>query len=400
MKKKLLVVASTFPRWKNDTNPPFVYELSKRLTDKFDVHVLAPYSKGSKRYEVSDGMKISRFKYWFDKEGNLADGAILPSLKKNKFLWLQVPFFVLSEFVNMVKICRKEKIDVIHAHWILPQGFLAVLYKRLFNKKIKVVITTHGGDIFGAKFANLIKKWVINNCSVLTVVSNAIKKEVAKLGIKKDIPVEVISMGVDLSKFNPSNYSESIKKKYSIKGPFLLFVGRLSEKKGVKYLIEAMPKVVEKFPEARLLIIGDGEEKDNLTEQAKETGLLGNHIIFTGAIHNSDLPKYYATADVFVGPSVVAKGGDTEGFGLVFVEAIGSGCIAIASDAPAISDIIINGKTGFVVKQKYSEGISNKVIELLENKNLYETIKKEGREYVLKKFDWKVIAKRYYGVLR
>lgn len=231
MKKKLLVVASTFPRWKNDTIPPFVYELSKRLTSDFEVYVLAPHSKGAKKYEVVDGMKVYRFKYWFNKENNLADGAILPSLKKNKFLWLQVPFFVLSEFVSIRRICKKEKIDTIHAHWILPQGFLAILYKKIFNKKVKVVITTHGGDIFGAKFANPVKKWVVNNCSGLTVVSNAIKKEVEKLGVRKDVRIEVISMGVDLSKFNPSNHSKSIKKKYGINGPFLLFVGRLSEKK-------------------------------------------------------------------------------------------------------------------------------------------------------------------------
>jgi glycosyltransferase involved in cell wall biosynthesis len=400
MKKRLLVMASTFPRWKNDTIPPFVYELSKRLTKDFDVSVLAPYSKGSKKHEASDRMKIFRFKYWFDKEQNLADGAILPSLKKNKFLWLQVPFFVLSEFVNMLKICKKEQIDAIHAHWIIPQGFLAVLYKKIFNKKIKIVITTHGSDIFCIKFANPIKKWVVNNCSVLTVVSNAIKKEVVKLGIKKEVPVEIISMGVDLSKFNPSKYDESIKKRYGINGPFLLFVGRLSEKKGVKYLIEAMSGIVKRFPNVKLLIIGDGEEKDNLLKQAKKTGLFNKNIIFTGAIPNSELPKYYATADIFIGPSIVGKRGDTEGFGLVFVEAIGSGCATIGTDLPAISDIIIDGKTGFIVKQKSSEGISNKVIELLENKKLHEIIKKEGREYVLNKFDWNIIKNKYGDVIK
>lgn len=393
-------MASTFPRWKNDTIPPFVYELSKRLTKDFDVSVLAPYSKGSKKHEASDRMKIFRFKYWFDKEQNLADGAILPSLKKNKFLWLQVPFFVLSEFVNMLKICKKEQIDAIHAHWIIPQGFLAVLYKKIFNKKIKIVITTHGSDIFCIKFANPIKKWVVNNCSVLTVVSNAIKKEVVKLGIKKEVPVEIISMGVDLSKFNPSKYDESIKKRYGINGPFLLFVGRLSEKKGVKYLIEAMSGIVKRFPNVKLLIIGDGEEKDNLLKQAKKTGLFNKNIIFTGAIPNSELPKYYATADIFIGPSIVGKRGDTEGFGLVFVEAIGSGCATIGTDLPAISDIIIDGKTGFIVKQKSSEGISNKVIELLENKKLHEIIKKEGREYVLNKFDWNIIKNKYGDVIK
>lgn len=172
------------------------------------------------------------------------------------------------------------------------------------------------------------------------------------------------------------------------------------KKKGVKYLIEAMPKIVEKFPKAKLLIVGDGEEKNNLLRQAKETGLLGKNIIFTGAINNSELPKYYATADIFVGPSIVAKGGDTEGFGLVFVEAIGSGCIAIGTDLPAISDIIVDGKTGFIVKQRNSKDIAEKIIYLLKNKKQFNKIKKDGRKYVLNKFDWNVIDNKYIEVLK
>ncbi|MBU3940600.1 MAG: glycosyltransferase family 4 protein, partial [Nanoarchaeota archaeon] len=104
MKKKLLVFASTFPRWKNDSIPPFVYELSKRLTKDFDVSVLAPGYPGAKDYEIMDKMKIHRFHYFFRKYEKLAgSGGILPALKKNKFYYFQVPFFMTAEFFALKK---------------------------------------------------------------------------------------------------------------------------------------------------------------------------------------------------------------------------------------------------------------------------------------------------------
>lgn len=395
MKKKVLVLTSTFPRWEGDTVPPFVFELSKRLAKQFEVHVLAPFSKGSKKYEMIGGMYIHRFKYWFNRQNNLADGAILPNLKKNKLLWFQVPPFIISEFFSIARIVKKYKIDTIHAHWTIPQGLLAVLYKKIFRKNVKIICTSHGGDIFGLRKLNFLKRWVVNNSDYVTVVSNAIKEEFMRLGIKDKTKLKVIPMGVDTTLFNPDKYDESIKKKYDIDGPFLLFVGRLSEKKGVKYLIDAMPNIVEKFPKTKLLIIGDGEDKEELISQAKRAGLLDKNIIFTGAIHNNKLPYFYATADIFIGPSIIAKSGDREGLPVTLMEAMASGCIVVATDLEGNSDLIDIGQNGFLVEQKNPNDIAKKVIYLLQNKTKMKNIKSKGVKYISDNFDWKAISEKY-----
>lgn len=398
MKRKVLVIASTFPRWENDTLPPFVYDLSKRLTKEFDISVLAPHYPDSKTDEVMDNLKVHRFRYFFNKYEKLAgSGGILPTLKNNKWFYFQVPFFLLGEFLSLRKIIKQEHPEIIHAHWIIPQGLVVYINNKLSTKKNKVpyVVTTHGGDIFGLKGFNLIKKPILKNAYKITVVSNAIKQEVLEK-IDKNLDIEVIPMGVDTNLFNPNKKDQKLKKEYKIDRSFLLFVGRLAEKKGVKYLIEAMPEVIKKFPKTKLLIVGTGVLEDDLKQQTKELKLERN-IIFTGAIQNKELPKYYATADIFIGPSIIAKGGDTEGFGLTFVEAGMSGCFLIGTNVGGISDIIKNGKNGVIVKEKDSKELSKELIKSINKKT---STPQKNRKLIVNLFDYDIISKRYIGVLR
>ncbi len=394
------MTTSTLPRFAGDVTPPFVHELSRRLTSDFEVHLLAPYSDGSKKYEEVDGVHIHRYKFFPGKK-LFTDGAILPNLKRNKLLYLQVPLFFLFGLRALHKITRRLNIDMIHAHWIIPQGLVAAIYKTLFNRKINIVMTSHGGDILGlqSNIMQLIKRWVINRATAITVVSHALKKQVEELGVSDDIPVEVLSMGVDLNNFHPDKYDENLKKRYGITGATLLFAGRLTEKKGVQYLVEAMPEVLECYPDVKLLVVGYGEEEERLKRLAVRLGLMDKNITFTGAVLNSELPAYYATADIFIGPSIVARGGDSEGFGLVFVEALGSGCAVIASDLPAISDIIIDNVTGLRVRTKDSSAISKKILSLLGDEALRARLAEAGRVHVLKNFGWESISKRYIGLI-
>ena len=394
-KKRILITTSTFSRWEDDILPSFVYELSKRLAKHLDVYVLAPHSRGAKVFEQVDGMNIFRFRYFPARHEKLCERAILPNLKENPLLWLQVPFFLISQFFAIARIVNKNNIDVIHAHWVIPQGFIAVLYKLLLNHNIKIVVTGHGKDLFGLRFwpFSALKRWTLNNIDSLTVVSNALKNEAINLGIRNNLPIKVVPMGVDLSLFNPDRYNENIKKKYQIKGPFILFVGRLSEKKGVEYLINAMPTILNEYPDAKLLIIGEGEREAYLKNLSENLGLLDRSIIFTGAIPNKELPQYYATADIFIGPSI------SEGLGLVFVESIGSSTITMGTNLPAIADVIEDGKTGFIVEQKNSKQIAEKVKYILSNRDNFKDMSKKARKIIVDKFDWNLISKKYTQIL-
>lgn len=394
MKPKLLVVTSTFPRWSNDTDPPFVYELSRRVTNIFNVTVHTPYYHGALVEEQVAGMRIHRFRYFLAPFERLAGGqGVVPKMRRNKLYCLLLPFFLCAQFFSLLLLAAKIRPDVIHAHWLVPQGFWAVVVKKLF--KIPVIITVHGADVFSLRNPALIvvKKWIVNNADCIVTVSSALA-DVLRTDTQSQRLPDIIPMGVDALLFSPDNRNVAIREQYDIHGPFLLFVGRLTEKKGVRYLVDAMPLITNNFPKAKLLIVGHGELEQELRELVESRGL-EEVVLFAGGIVNALLPSYYATADIFIGPSVQVKGGDTEGFGLTFVEAAMSGCLVVGTRVGGIEDIIQDGETGYLVPPADANAIAAIVVEVIGALDQHGNMRVKARNVAVGQFDWNLITAKY-----
>lgn len=391
--KRLLILTSTFPRWNKDDEPPFVYELCRRLIKKYDIQVLAPHAPGALCEEVLDGIKVRRFCYFYEPMQNLCyRSGILSNLKENPRRYGLIPFFFLAEILAIINFIRKGKVDLIHAHWLLPQGLAGLLACLISRRRIPVLCTSHGGDLYGLKGRLLerLKLFVLSKSSAITVVSQAMRNKVKRLGLSSD-KVEVIPMGVELQRrFVPPDRKEN--------RDSILFVGRLVKKKGLKYLINALPFILERHGATRLDIVGDGIERKNCEEQVKKLGL-SEHVCFHGALRQELLPAFYNNADIVVFPSIIADDGDQEGFGLVLVEAMGCGCAVVITDLPAMQDIVIDGKTGFVVPQKTVSPLAEKIIFLLKNDAVREKLGYNARKYVEGKFDWEIIVQQYDNLI-
>lgn len=352
-KKKLLVTASTFPRWEGDTEPRFVLDLSSHMTDEFDVTVLVPASPGAKDTEVMEGVKVIRYHYFpIHKWETLCyPGAIVPRIKEKKVRILLVPFLFISLYFKLWRILPEY--DIVHAHWLIPQGIVQSFLKKPY------IVTGHGGDVTSLN-KGIIKKLKVRclkKASHVTVVSNYLKERVEELASHEIEEPSVISMGVDTSKFGKQyrveNYFNQGDKKV------VLFVGRLAEKKGVTYLIEAMKSV-----DAILVIVGDGPLHDKLVEQAKEQG---NKIRFVGSKTHEELKTIYASADIFVAPSITAKDGDQEGLGLVMLEAMASGLPVVASRSGGIGEVIQNKINGLLCDEKNITQFTENINFILNN---------------------------------
>lgn len=382
-KKKLLVTASTFPRWEGDTEPRFVLDLSKQLKKYFDVTVLTPAAPGAKEKEILEGVKVLRYHYFpIHKWETLCyPGAIVPRIKEKKIRVLLVPFLFAGLFFKLFRI--KSHFDCVHAHWIIPQGIVQSFVGMPY------IVTGHGGDVTSLN-KGIIKKLKLRclmKADKITVVSNALKKEVEALCHRND--VKIISMGCDTTRFDKKYRVEN----YFHQGekPVVLFVGRLAEKKGVTYLIEAMKNI-----DAKLVIVGDGPLKNDLMQQAAPQK---DKICFMGSRTHEELIKIYASADVFVAPSITAADGDKEGLGLVLLEAMASGLPVIGSNSGGIPEIVHDGKNGFLTREKDSKAIAQKVNVLLTNREEYEKMS-ENAVLTAKEYDYKVLGKKYSRLIK
>ena len=149
---RLLVLTSTYPRWRNETEPGFVHELSRRLTDQFDVRVVGPHAPGALRHENMDGVEIRRFRYAPVRLQTLVnDGGIVTNLKRQPWKWLLVPSFILGLFWSTWREIRRWRPDVVHAHWLIPQGLVMALLSALSSRTPPYVVTSHGADLFALR---------------------------------------------------------------------------------------------------------------------------------------------------------------------------------------------------------------------------------------------------------
>ncbi len=392
---RVLVLATTFPRWANDTEPRFIFDLSKQLAEKVSLWVLAPHAPGAKMQEDIEGVRVLRFPYFFPKHMQTLcyEGGVLPKLKTSWLARLQLPFFLAAQSFHIWRTVRKYKINFIHCHWIIPQGFFVALLNAFSG--IPYLLTAHGGDVYAFKKNSLIRlfsDYALKRAKACTVNSEPTGQAVHS--IRSSASIQIIPMGVDTRLFNPGKSDSKIKETLNIQDAFLLAVGRFAEKKGFRYLIQAMPRILEKRPQAKLVIIGFGPKLDELKQLIAKLNL-ENSVLLPGSKSGNELAKYFATADIFIGPSVVTESGDTEGQGVVFLEAMASGTAVIASDVGGIKDVVRNMETGLLIPQKNPKAIAEKTLLLLENQELRNNLALNGQRLAREEYSWEQTAKRF-----
>jgi glycosyltransferase involved in cell wall biosynthesis len=398
MNNKILVLTTSFPLYEGIAAGIHVIEKCRHLVKNgYHVQVIAPHHNKSKQTEIIDGIHVKRFIYFYPLNlQKLAYGTGIPTnFQKSFFSKLQVPFFLFSFLIQTLIHARKA--DIIHCHWSLA-GFIGVLAGKLMNKK--VVFMMHGAEVFVLGNHPLLR-FVLKNCDYL--ISNSSFTEQKTLEV---YPVEnhiIISPGVNLERFYPQNNIHDLRKKLNIpeNSIFILTIGKFIPRKGIEYLIKAMDILINRnnYQNLYLRIGGRGPLKEKY-EQLIQKYQLQEYIEFTGYIPDEDIPSYYTEADMFVLPSIIDEKGDTEGLGVVFLEANACKTPVIGSCVGGIRDVIVNGENGYFVEEKSPEDISRK-IELLENdKQLREKLGEKGRERVNKYFNWDSIAKKIIKIYK
>jgi len=392
----VLLLSSSYPRHSTDNSSIFIRYLAKGLAQEgAKIHVLAPDHPTVDKTPLDQSVTNHWFQYLPRRWQTLAYGSgILPNLKKKPLLYLQVPFFLASMFFNLFWQCKKIKPDIIHAHWVIPQGFIAILVGKLLN--IPVITTAHGGDAFSLNngFLSRLKRLTLRHSNAWT--SNTPSTAQA-FGHSNSTPApNIIPMGVHIKSFQSGSVE-------NISGTetrnIILFVGRLVEKKGVKYLIEAFNQLPPQTQQDSVLwIIGEGDERVALETQAEKLGI--KDIKFWGQVQNNKLPDFYAAASIFIAPSIIDSKGDTEGQGVILLEAMASGIPIISTNVGGIPDVITHGETGLLVQANNSTELSEATLSLLSKNELAKELTKNAQLNVKKNYAWANISQQFISLFK
>lgn len=394
-KPKILIVTTTFPRWENDPLPaPFVFELALHLKKYFDITVLAPYFPGSAEKEVWQGIEILRFRYFFKKYEFLADGGgIQNHLRQSFFAKLLLGFFLTGEFIAGMRILRRRKYFAVNSHWLVPSGLIFSLLCRWF--KIPHICTAHASDFYLLMRIPLGKgllRFICRNSKAIVVVNQHMQEEIKK--ICKEASVFYQPMGVSLEKFDSKKINKEklnhLRNQLNLKDfKVVLFVGKLTEKKGVHILLEAIEILKKEIP-IKLLIVGEGMLREWLEKRVSELEIQ-KQVIFLGAKPHSELIYYYQLADVVVVPSLIDRYGEAEGMPVVILEALASGKPVVGTKFCFAPQIL--KEAGFLEVQPTPKDIANGIKKILKGKTA------ESKTF-LELFSWEKVAGFYKNLIK
>jgi len=385
---KVLYLVTAYPRHPGDVITPWLTETIRRLGERgVEVEVLAPAYRGLADQTV-EGVRVHRFRYAPRPWETLTHDQTAPDRIRERpwFLGL-VPGYVAAGSAAAARLARAGGFDAIHAFWPIPQGVLGLAAKRASG--VPLVSTFFGVELTWMEkqfpFLAPMLRAIVRGSDAVTAISTytAARLEQVAPGVR----TEVIPFGaaVDPPASPPRPRADGSR-------PELLFMGRLVERKGVHLLLEAMTRV----PAGRrpvLHVVGDGPERARLQELAARLDL-GADAVFHGFVSADEKIARLASCDAFVLPAVVDAKGDTEGLGVVLLEAMTYGKPVIGSAAGGIVDIVQDGRNGFLVPPGDAAALAGAITRLVENPARAAEMGMNGREDVEKGFSWDVITEK------
>ncbi len=389
---KVLVIGSVYPRFEKDAEVPWLRASIEHLKKQgVEIQVLAPAYKGLKSHSI-DGTPVNRFRYAPANWEMLTHEEGAPSKMASK-PWLQllaIPY-VISGFFKCIKICRKWKPDVIHAHWPFPHAFIALGAAKLF--KIPLVLNFHGAELLlirKHKWVRPMLKFAIKRAQAVFANSSF---TAGKIKAIHNVNVEWSPYGTTLGSTGNLN-AHPVNDKFKV-----LFVGRHIERKGICYLIEAAKFLDPQKFEIR--IVGEGDLSQELKTQAAaltQSGMAHCPIIFTGKLIPPALESEYKHANVFVLPAIVDHKGDTEGLGVVLIEAMELGLPIVASNVGGIPDVVVDGESGILVPEKNPEALATAIAKLESDPALTQKLLQGAQKRIDECFNWDKIIERQIAI--
>jgi glycosyltransferase involved in cell wall biosynthesis len=378
----ILVATTSFPRWEGDYRGTFIWEGCRALASSgARVRVVAPHATGAKTHEEFGGVEIFRPRYMRPEglELLLETPGGLPVLWSTRKLSRLVvfPFFV-SHALAIASLARG--CDLIHAHWTLS-AFAASLTAPVH--RLPIVCTLQGSDVYQALRLPLfgaLGQRALRSARRVIALSGALAEAAAAQGVDPQ-KITVIPNGVDAGLFAPNGIPRE---------PVVLYAGSLIQRKGVADLIRAFALIHSHHPDWRLVLIGEGPQREELEALAAGSGL-ADSIRFAGGLVPAEVARWMRRAELFALPSL------EEGQGVAMLEALASGTPCVASNVGGIPEIL-SPEWGTLVPPADPPALAAAIQALLERADRRRAMGRAAAAAVRDRYDWRVLAQRILGV--
>ena len=355
-----------------------VHDLSKRLIkDGHDVTVVTYRDGDTPYFENDKGVKVYRVDNYMIRPNNFID-------------WImQLNFNMIAKSSEIIE--KEGKFDVIHAHdWLVANAAKAL--KHAYDiPLVSTIHATESGRNSGIhddtqRYIND-TEWMLTYESTEVIVnSNFMKGHIQGLFGLPFEKINVIPNGINLTNFNGIERDYEFRRQYaSDNEKIILYMGRLVYEKGIQHLISAMPKILNGYNDAKLIIAGKGGMTDELKAQAEALGI-SNKVYFTGYLDAKQVQKMYKCADVAVFPSTY------EPFGIVALEAMLAGVPTVVSDVGGLDEIVEHGVTGMKSYAGNSNSIADSILAFLYDHQLAAKVSKNAKAKVKELYNWNKIA--------
>lgn len=388
---RILINTSTFPCDPNDGSPRFVYDLATHLSDHFDIVVVAPSPAREQSHSKVD---VRHYPYFWPKRWQrLAYGAGMPNnLKESNLARLQVPFLIAAQTKALWQLVRRERIDLVNSHWIVPQGLCGAVVHQLTAVPHVVSIHSSGLNLIRrSRLGRRLGRSILKRTQACILVGEHQREGLDQLG-GHHTPPSIRPMGVDLNLFKrdkPINLTQD-------RPAELLFVGRLIEIKGLRVLLDALPEILKEVPDVRLKVVGYGPLEDELRSQTQQLGLT-EQVTFLGKKPHTDVMALMRHCVALVVPSIIDPKGASEGLPTVILEGLASGAAVVASDVGSIRHVVSDGHNGFLCEPGSVSKLARSLVQVLQmdrstlTENALATAQQHG---------WNQVAEHYAQVFR
>lgn len=357
--------------------------------------MLAPHAEGvaAEWQEEGGGVEVRTFRYAPERYEVLGYGRTLESDERVRGAAAAVtPLYALSLHRAVRRLLARERFDLVHAHWIVPNGVIAAAAVG----ETPLAIGLHGSDVFLAEKPGVrtLARRALRRSRLLTGCSPELVDRVRALGFPAERS-RVIPYGVDVATFSPDPARRGIwRAKLGVPdgAPLLLGVGRMATKKGFQILLEALPGLLAARPDAHVVLAGAGDLWDRFAALAARWP---GRLHLPGKVLRDTLPDLFRAADLFVLPTVHDAKGNVDGLPNVILEAMASGLPVVASGISGIPLAVEDGTTGRLVPEKDPERLLAALLELLGDPGRARAMGERGREKAEAELTWDVVAARY-----